>query len=320
MPNHKIIFDDLQEGIWFKDLHPDFEDAELMSITEGRKIYPEIEKTLKYDRPDIILVDDETPILVIERTVEVPSGHNVGQRFGRLAGAAEEGIPCVYFFPYVAMKHGGETSGPRFVNLRLFRTIEIIENQLDGSITTINWPVDKDWEVIRQDPIKDKRVKEYITLFLEYYNQQTPNICQAIKDSYFHENEIRERDKFAEREIKRGAVYDAPPKSVEILPTKNIQLPIPTNELSEFDEIVVYKAGIENLRSDPYTGSAILYRYLYINGEPKKSRGLILHFPLIKVSDWNSLADTRKDVRNFKAVADGILFADGYLSFKGVKI
>ena len=48
-----------------------------------------IQKLLKYDRPDIILVKEGVPKLVIEKTREVPTGHNVGQRFARLVNAVE---------------------------------------------------------------------------------------------------------------------------------------------------------------------------------------------------------------------------------------
>jgi hypothetical protein len=57
-----------------------------------------IERLLRYDRPDIILVEDEIPRLVLEKTREVPTGHNVGQRFGRLVNAAEEGVMVIFFY------------------------------------------------------------------------------------------------------------------------------------------------------------------------------------------------------------------------------
>ncbi|MFL6318179.1 MAG: hypothetical protein ACJ73C_15780, partial [Nitrososphaeraceae archaeon] len=55
---------------------------------------------------DIILVEDEVPKLILEKTREVPTGHNVGQRFGRLVNAAEEGVMVIFFLPFIARKHG----------------------------------------------------------------------------------------------------------------------------------------------------------------------------------------------------------------------
>jgi hypothetical protein len=84
--------------------------------------------------------------------------------------------------------------------------------------------------------------------------------------------------------------------------------------LAEYEQVVLYKIGMRYMRSDPYTGSAMLYRYLYVLGERKRNRALILHFPHITQRMWDDAIRSarRKDVRLFSAVADGIVFADGY--------
>ena len=90
----QIFADDQTEGDWFKARSKLFDDAEIVIIQ--RKNNPEyIQKLLKYDRPDIILVKEGVPKLVIEKTREVPTGHNVGQRFARLVNAVENGIPII---------------------------------------------------------------------------------------------------------------------------------------------------------------------------------------------------------------------------------
>src|SRR4051812_41904760 len=103
-----VLYDEPQEADWFKGLHGSLEDAVEVPITEA-KAWPAVAGVLAYDRPDIVLLCDGRPILVVEETVEVPSGHNVGQRFARLAAASEHRVPCLYFGPYVARKHGGIT-------------------------------------------------------------------------------------------------------------------------------------------------------------------------------------------------------------------
>ena len=121
-----IFCDSIQEGMWFKNLDPHLAQAELVMIpnrVEDQRRYG-IDSVLIYDRPDIILKEDNEIIFVLERTIEVPSGHNVGQRFGRLVAAARARIPVVYFGPYAAYKHGGKTAGPRYMNLRLFYALE----------------------------------------------------------------------------------------------------------------------------------------------------------------------------------------------------
>ena len=97
MADFTIYCDDLQEGIWFQELDPHFENAELEVIPSKKAEIMScgLDEVLKYDRPDIILKDENNVIFVLERTVEVPSGHNVGQRYGRLLAAAEANIPIV---------------------------------------------------------------------------------------------------------------------------------------------------------------------------------------------------------------------------------
>src|SRR4051794_3543893 len=107
---YTVLYDEPQEAAWFKRLHPKLTDVPEVSISEARG-WRSVTKVLAYDRPDIVLLQNDRPILVVEETVEVPSGHNVGQRFARLAAAAEHAVPAVYFGPYAAKKHGGETAG-----------------------------------------------------------------------------------------------------------------------------------------------------------------------------------------------------------------
>ena len=129
---------------------------------------PKLGEVLQYDRPDVILANNDEPMLVLERTVEVPSGHNVGQRFARLAAAAEAHRPLVYFGPYVARKHGGETEGPRWMNLRLFLALNVASRVHNTAITTINWPVDANYEIV-QDSSKDARVRAYLDAFFDAF-------------------------------------------------------------------------------------------------------------------------------------------------------
>ncbi len=101
----EVYYDSYQEGIWFKGLHYRLYEANLYPFPRGNSGPEYLKRALIYDRPDIVVVDNNQPIFVLERTVEVPSGHNVGQRFARLVAAAQMRIPIVYFGPYAAYKH-----------------------------------------------------------------------------------------------------------------------------------------------------------------------------------------------------------------------
>ena len=75
---------------------------------------------------------------------------------------------------------------------------------------------------------------------------------------------------------------------------------------------MLYKVGAREIRSDPYAGAAMLYRYLYVLGVDAR-RALVLHLPRISAEMWRTAARSgrRKEVRLFRIAADGILFGDG---------
>lgn len=315
MSDFTILYDEPHEADWFRALHPDFADAREASITSVSRM-PHVKEILAYDRPDIILLSGDEPVLVIEETVEVPSGHNVGQRFARIAAAAEAQVPSLYFGPYVAKKHGGDTAGPRYMNLRLFHALESMSRTTGSAITTINWPVDKRCEV-RRDRAKDQDVREYMEMFLTgFYNKPRTHIHEHIVSSELHGRLINERIAFAQTQIRNPEQYDGPPASVVILGRQDFeqQHGLARTALADsMTEVVRYEVGMNYIRSDPYTGMGILYRYLYTLNYA--SRALVLWFPNISQDQWMSAAakGNRKDIRLFRVSADAILFSDGLL-------
>lgn len=308
--SYEIFCDSLQEGLWFKHLNECFSEAELVVIPNSqreKRMYG-IEHVLQYDRPDIILKDNGVVIFVLERTVEVPSGHNVGQRFGRLVAAAKERIPVVYFGPYMAYKHGGATAGPRYMNLRLFYALKNVADHFNTAVTTINWPVDQHCEVLKT-PLKDKRLIEYLDLFMGYYNiHGSMGLTEYIKNSSFQEEQYYEQEVFAENEVQNPEQYDNPPESVEIMTVSQFErsyCTLPYHDRS-IQQIELYHVGMTYIRSDPYAGMAALYNYLYCgNGIAQ-----VLHFPNIQYKEWRALRKTTKTYRMFKEFSYAILFED----------
>lgn len=307
---YEIFCDSLQEGLWFQRLNECFSNAELLIIPNSRKeqCLHGVERVLRYDRPDIILKDNGEVIFVLERTVEVPSGHNVGQRFGRLVAAAKERIPVVYFGPYMAYKHGGATAGPRYMNLRLFYSLRKVADYFDTAVTTINWPVDQHCEVLKT-PDKDRRLVEYLDLFMGYYNAYgASGLTEYIKESTFQEEQYEEQKAFAEKEVQNPAQYDSPPDSVEIMSVAQFEQtyrPLPYRD-SGIQCIELYHIGMTYIRSDPYAGMAALYHYLY-GGDGVVQ---ILHFPNIQYKQWLSMRNTTKTYRMYKEFSFAILFRD----------
>lgn len=312
MSRFEILYDEPQEAYWFRSLHPDLADAREASITSARD-RPEVQKVLFYDRPDVVLLDNGHPILVVEETVEVPSGHNVGQRFARIAAAAECGVPCLYFGPYVAKKHGGDTAGPRYMNLRLFHALDAMERATGAAVTTVNWPVDHQCEV-RRDPHKDDDVRAYMATFFDSYYRAAnlADLNRALIGSEFHEKMVSERQDFAQSQIRSPEQYDGPPPSVEIF-SRHALLPR-FGYVDDINclkgEVVLYNIGMRNIRSDPYTGMSILYHYLYV--AEYATRDLVLWFPHISHDTWQTVTSgrERKDIRLFRVAADAILFSN----------
>lgn len=314
MSDFLIYCDDFQEGIWFQSLDEHLTDAEKEVIPSQRA---QIERlglydVLKYDRPDIILQDCNETIFVLERTVEVPSGHNVGQRYGRLLAAAEARIPAVYFGPYAAYKHGGNTAGPRYMNLRLFYALRRVSEMYNTAVTTINWPVDRQYEVLRT-PEKDQRLKQYLKLFFDYYDKFGSNgLSEYMLQSDFQRQQYLEQDNFAQREIRNPEQYDVPPESLEIIPVSefNRRYGLNVHFANQIRRVVLYHVGMTNIRSDPYTGMAALYTNLY--GD--ESSAVILEFANIESARWYKQNRLSKTYRMFKAFSDGIVFRDDFIT------
>ncbi len=56
-----------------------------------------IKQILYLDAPDLIVEIDSEPIFSIEVSTEAGTGHNVFQRFGRLAASVENNVPTFIF-------------------------------------------------------------------------------------------------------------------------------------------------------------------------------------------------------------------------------
>lgn len=58
-----------------------------------------IRKILYLDAPDLIIELDNEPLLSLEISAEAGTGHNVFQRFARIAAAVENDVPAFYIYP-----------------------------------------------------------------------------------------------------------------------------------------------------------------------------------------------------------------------------
>lgn len=315
MPNDDmftIYYDSLTEATWFQDLSNRLSNASLKLIGERERNPHFIEELIKYDRPDIILTHHEEPVLVLEKTTEVPTGHNVGQRFARLVRAVEHGILTLYYFPYDARKHGKYTSMCN-LNIRLIQACLKIESIHKTPLLTINWLTDNSGELIT-DGTEDRRVAEIVEDFIKTgFNNYCPEVEKQIEDM---KNEYNKR-------LKIRASYGGFPPSVLCYKTQDF---LRTNSIKHCDNdflkrpytyVYIMDMSVAKCkRQDPYTGTQFIYDYIVCRKGKKpseKKNNLVLNFPSISQKEWfrNNPNDPKTKSCNWYLTANALLFKDG---------
>ncbi|MDZ4655052.1 MAG: hypothetical protein U1F44_04165 [Coriobacteriia bacterium] len=314
---YTVYADNIVEGDWFRDLSPQLEDAEIRLIGSRGRNPACVDELVRYDRPDIILLRDGKPTLVIEKTREVPTGHNVGQRVARLVRAAEEHVPVIKFFPYDAKKHG-DYAGICNMNIRLLRTFQRMTEIHGVPVVAVNWPCDEHGELIDDGSEND--------------------VMSALVDDYLHSGLDHDCDQFLACEesmaseyksrLARRSSYGTLPPSVEIMDTDAFLAiangcidEAAVRELQVRPKTLVYTMDMSPdkcRREDPYTGMQFIYDYICCrSGESPgdKHTNLVLRFPRIPKAIWmvNNPNDPSRKSCNWYLTANGLLFSDGYL-------
>jgi len=321
----QIYCDALQEGEWFKNLSPNFKDADILSIKDRGKNPRIIDELIEYDRPDIILVIDGKVKLALEKTEEVPTGHNVGQRFARIVKSAEVSIPFIYFCPFVAMKHG-KYANRCFINARLFTAIQNMSKIHNVSILAMNWVADADYELIRTGE-EDREIKLLIKeLFNKNFQFEKSEIINDLQRKMEEERKAR---------IAMHSSYDEPPNTVKIIDTSNLirdlkekfgNFKIPKLFIKN-KETVFYTLGMtpKNCRrEDPFTGMQLVYDYYWCRTGPKitdRKRNLVLNIPLVDKKRWLSANpnEPHKKRHLYYTIPDALVLKDGIIITENIK-
>lgn len=309
--NLTIYYDSLTEASWFQDLNPIFNNA-TFEIIKPRGSNPKIiEDITMYDKPDIIVLKDNSPILVLEKTSEVPTGHNVGQRFARLVRAVELGIPTIYYYPFDAKKHG-EYAGICNLNIRLLEASFKMLDIHDTPLLSIDWLTDTHGELIT-DGSENNTLK---ALLKDYIASNFDKHCTGFKN---HMNWMR--NEYNTR-LRNRPSYAKMPPSVKTYTTKefcsefNIQQ-APKEFLSR-KYTYVYNIGMTPAsckRQDPYTGTQFIYDYIlcrYGSSVTEKKANLVLYFPKLNSITWFSKNPNNPNTKscNWYLTANALLFTD----------
>jgi hypothetical protein len=311
MSNYTIIHDAIQEADWFQNLSEQLSDAEISRLDDES---PEpVLEIASYDRPDIILLRDGIPVLVVEKTGHVPTGKNPLQRVARLVKAAEIGVTGVFFVPYAAKKHG-ENASKTNLNYRAIQALRNIEEINDTPMLIPPWPTDDDYELIH-DGSEDQLISQFVNQFLE--RDCDPNVPAA--------EEIREQsEEGAKRILSEYAGYKTPPGSVTIKPTDSAveQYSGLTGDGSfqmSRDETVICDFKFQTRRTDPYIGAQFAYDYLYCRTGPTildRNRNLVLHMPKIDRETWFEFHPYKPGNKTalWYACADALVLSDDTLT------
>lgn len=314
---YAIYGDNLVETMWFKSLSSLLHSAQIEIIGRRGTNPTAVEALIEYDRPDIILLNDGCPVLVVEKTREVPTGHNVGQRVARLVRAIELGVPTIKFFPFDARKHGDYSSICN-LNIRLLAAFEKMTAIHAAPIMAVNWPADKFGELI-DDGSEDSRMRQIVHGYLK---------SQHNIDDTSIKNQIREMGAEYQRRLTTFPKYGAPPgKSVYFMATEDL-LAKTHRSLNGAGSTARFKLKKKSLiyrmamtpekcrREDPYTGTQFIYDYLWCRagkGRDQKHTNLVLHFPNISRARWyvaNPNDPGRKSC-NWYLTASALWFQDG---------
>jgi hypothetical protein len=308
-----VIYADNQvEGLWFKSLSPLLATART-EIIKARGENPQvIERLIAYDRPDIVLCRGHHAILVLEKTREVPTGHNVGQRVARLVRSVEEGVPTIKFFPFDAMKHG-EYAGRCNLNIRLLLAFDRMSAIHRTPILAVNWPCDRFSELV-DDGQENNQISRLIDRYLD---SGAAHDCKAFLD---HREWMRTE---YSRRLKSRPSYGAPPPSVTLEDTRTFLdqhncSRDSRRHLETHSESLVYRIEMTKekcRREDPYTGTQFIYDYIWCRSGARpeqKHRNLILHFPKLNQRTWeerNPNDPSRKSC-NWYLTANALVFND----------
>lgn len=319
---YEVWGDNMIEIQWFIGLHGELRGSKGTIISPRGRNHAAVDSLIKYDRPDIILLKDGSPVLVIEKTREVPTGHNVGQRLARIVRAAEFSIPVVKFFPFDATKHG-RFSGMCHMNARLLAAFAAMERIHSVPVLAINWPHDSNGELV-MDGSEDEEMRLLIADFLKNQCAKTWPAAKKVSESMVTNYELR---------VSEHPAYGVLPPSVTIIPTS--KLPAYTGladsqfvecgSLRQVKSSVVYSIGMSAekcRRQDPFTGCQFLYDYLECRSGVRvenKSKNLILWFPHIskkRFLEANPNDPARKS-SNWYLTANALVFSDEVLLLRG---
>jgi len=253
-----------------------------------------IKKILYLDAPDLIVEIDHEPIFSVEVSTEAGTGHNVFQRFARLAASVENNVPSFYIYPEAVIITRQNTA-PRWdrINPLIFKALDDVMSiykipslfyyfptdfqthsnasnspnlihkglKYDPNRNYSGSPLGTDSEMVLMFTAMD----EIITVVEKY------GVIKG-RDKLLGKRPIIDRKTFMNQEYvrKNGSLTTSPLSAIEKVPTQYV-----LNYLSQFEnnqykigellrsrqETIIYKINAK-FRGDPYPGALAAIDYL----------------------------------------------------------
>ena len=253
-----------------------------------------IKKILYLDAPDLIVEINHEPIFSVEVSTEAGTGHNVFQRFARLAASVENNVPSFYIYPEaVIIKRKGARPVWDRINPLIFKALDDVMTIYKIPSLFYYFPSDyRSFKDASTSPnSKSKGIKfdknrsfagsplgsdsEMISMF-----SAMDEIIKTIeeqgvikgREGLLGKRPIIDRKAYMMREFisKGGSMSSSPLSAIEQIPTSYV-----LNYLKKFEseqyrvgellrsrqETIVYKVDAK-FRGDPYPGALAAIDYL----------------------------------------------------------
>lgn len=257
-----------------------------------------IKQILYLDAPDLIVEIDSEPIFSVEVSTEAGTGHNVFQRFARLAASVENNVPSFYIYPEAAIIHrkvsgGNKDSKWDTINPLIFQALDEVMTTYEIPALFYYFPSNYRTHPIASSApnIADKGLKYEPNINYAGSPDSTDNeMCQMFsvmdriindcstgnhikaKEGLLARRQIRARRTYMQSEYtsKGGNLTMSPLSATEKIPTAYLLNFLSKHENSSYKigellrsraETIVYKVDAA-FRGDPYPGALAAIDYL----------------------------------------------------------
>lgn len=259
------------------------------------KMPDHIKKILYLDAPDLIVEIDHEPIFSIEVSTEAGTGHNVFQRFARLAASVENNVPSFYIYPEAVIVH--RTTGSKWdeINPLIFKALDHVMRIYQ--IPSLFYYFPSDFRATKNNPLEAPNLSTkglQMEQNLDYSGSPLGtngemSLMFSAMNEIIHINErhgtvlgreklmanrvIIDRVDFMQSEYssKNGTFNLSPLSATKVIPTDYVLNYLSTYESATYEigellrsrsETIVYQVDSKTFRSDPYTGCIAAIDYL----------------------------------------------------------